>query len=101
MIKRISVSDRRRSIAYPSFPEGYANNDSRMNGFYETLANYAREASEGLTDDCSYFAEYTAEETEDTVTVSYTVRVRSHGKSIFTRRFSHTWRDGLIVSVSL
>jgi len=98
-IKKSTVNDGAVYVTHPVFSdETDGDNIRRMNGFYDTLAELAKEASAKLPPGYRYSAEYTAYDTDGELIISYTVRVRHCGRSIFRRNFTHRWKNGVIIS---
>lgn len=98
-IKKATVNSGNVYVTHPVFSdETDKDNTRRMNGFYDTLTELAKEASSKLPPGYRYSAEYTADDADGILTVSYTVRVRHCGRSIFRRNFTHRWKNGVIIS---
>ncbi len=101
-VKREGYRTRYARIGYPVFESEQGNEKTEeMNGFYKELAEKIAAYADRITATREGIrilsADFSAELTEDVMTVRYKLTLRHRGKAEAVKSFTHSWKDGLLL----
>ncbi|MBQ2729766.1 MAG: hypothetical protein IJF69_03235 [Clostridia bacterium] len=74
-------------------------NVRRMNDFYDELKRsvFAYTESDSFPKNGRYFAKTLVTKNDDCLEIKVVLRLRSEGKTLSSRTFTHTWKDGVVI----